>query len=77
MYGRAGEAIFVLCLMIKHIMKIKLFENSDLDTGLIIVTALLVVTSLFGQDLKQWITDDETVKFVLDSYYTFEKSLSS
>jgi len=58
-------------------MKIKLFENSDLDTGLIIVTALLVVTSLFGQDLKQWITDDETVKFVLDSYYTFEKSLSS
>lgn len=71
MYRRVLEAIFVLCLMIKHMMKIKLFENSDLDKGLIVVTALLVITSLFGHDLKQWITDDETVKFVLDSYYTF------
>ena len=56
-------------------MKTKLFERLNLDFGTLIITALLVVTSLFGQDLKLLITDDETVKFVLDSYYNFEKSL--
>ena len=56
-------------------MKIKLFDSLDLDFGSLLLTAILVVVSLFGQDFKLWITDDETVKFVLDSYYNFEKSL--
>ncbi len=58
-------------------MKIKLFENLNLDYGTMMLTIILVVVSLFGQDLKQWIADDETVKFVLDSYYNFEKSHGS
>ena len=58
-------------------MKNKLFETLNIDLAKLIITVLLVVVTLFGQDFKQHLTDDNKVKFVLDSYYNFEKSQGS
>ena len=58
-------------------MNKKLFESLKKNFVTWIVMILLVFTTLFGQDFKHHITDNDTVKFVLDSYYNFEKSQGS
>jgi hypothetical protein len=75
MYADIRGAIFVLCLMIKHKMKKKLFDNIKVDLFKWCITVLLVVSTLFGHQLKSMVTQDNKVKFVLDSYYNFENSL--
>ena len=65
------DVIFVLCLLIKHKM-IKKLMNSEIDVirlGMIIV---LVISTLFGGEVKSMVVENTEIKFVIDSYYKFE-----